>query len=51
MTRAVYGENVARGQKALTNGVYGIGLNDYAQLTQYRKNAGVDITWYPRKYR
>ena len=30
---------------------YGIGLNDYAQLTQYRYNAGVDITWYPRKYR
>jgi hypothetical protein len=21
------------------------------QLTQYRYNAGVDITWYPRKYR
>jgi hypothetical protein len=30
---------------------YGIGLNDYARLTQYRYNAGVDITWYPRKYR
>ena len=30
---------------------YGIGLNDYARLTQYRYNAGVDVTWYPRKYR
>ena len=30
---------------------YGVGLNDYARLTQYRYNAGVDITWYPRKYR
>jgi hypothetical protein len=30
---------------------YGIGLNDYARLTQYRYNAGIDITWYPRKYR
>jgi len=30
---------------------YGIGLNDYARLTQYRYNAGVDITWYPRKDR
>jgi hypothetical protein len=30
---------------------YGIGLNDYARLTQYRNNPGVDITWYPRKYR
>ena len=30
---------------------YGIGLNDYARLTQYRYNPGVDITWYPRKYR
>jgi hypothetical protein len=30
---------------------YGIGVNDYARLTQYRYNAGVDVTWYPRKYR
>ena len=30
---------------------YAIGLNDYARLTQYRYNAGIDITWYPRKYR
>jgi len=30
---------------------YGIPLNDYARLTQYRYNAGVDVTWYPRKYR
>jgi hypothetical protein len=30
---------------------YGIRLNDHARLTQYRSNAGVDITWYPRKYR
>jgi hypothetical protein len=30
---------------------YGIGLNDYARLTQYRYNAGIDVTWYPRKYR
>jgi len=30
---------------------YGIGLNGYARLTQYRYNAGIDITWYPRKYR
>jgi hypothetical protein len=30
---------------------YGIRLNDYARLTQYRYNAGIDITWYPRKYR
>jgi hypothetical protein len=30
---------------------YGIGINDDARLTQYRYDAGVDVTWYPRKYR
>ena len=30
---------------------YAIAINDYARLTQYRYNAGVDVTWYPHKYR
>jgi hypothetical protein len=28
-----------------------IGMNDYARLTQYRYNAGLDVTWYLRKDR
>jgi hypothetical protein len=30
---------------------YAFGINDYGRLSQYRDNAGVDVTWYPRKYR
>ena len=30
---------------------YATGINDYARLSQYRYNAGLDVTWYPRKYR
>jgi len=30
---------------------YAVGLNDYARRSQYRYNAGIDLTWYPRKYR
>jgi hypothetical protein len=26
---------------------YAVGVNDYAQLTQYRYDAGVDVTWCP----
>jgi len=30
---------------------YALGINDYGRSSQYRYNAGVDLTWYPRKYR
>jgi hypothetical protein len=30
---------------------YAASTNDYARLSQYRYNAGLDVTWYPRKYR
>lgn len=30
---------------------YATGINDYARLSQYRYNAGLDVTWYARKYR
>jgi hypothetical protein len=30
---------------------YAFGRNDYARLSQYRYNAGFDVTWYPWKYR
>jgi hypothetical protein len=30
---------------------YAIGVNDYARQSQYRYNAGIDVTWYPRKHR
>jgi len=30
---------------------YAAATNDYARLSQYRYNAGLDVTWYPRKYR
>lgn len=42
-----FGQN----RRWVASAYYGIGLNDYAQLTQYRYTIGVDITWYPRKYR
>jgi hypothetical protein len=25
---------------------YARGINDYARLSQYRSNAGLDLTWY-----
>jgi len=30
---------------------YAFGINDYGRLSQYRYNAGADVTWYPREYR
>jgi hypothetical protein len=30
---------------------YAIGINDYGRRSQYRYNAGLDVTWYLRKYR
>jgi hypothetical protein len=30
---------------------YAVGINDYARLSQYRYNAGFDLTWFPRKDR
>lgn len=30
---------------------YAVGINDYAELSQYRYNAGFDLTWFPRKDR
>jgi hypothetical protein len=30
---------------------YAFGINDYGRRSQYRYNAGADVTWYPRKYR
>jgi hypothetical protein len=30
---------------------YAFATNDYGRLSQYRNNAGLDVTWYPRKYR
>jgi hypothetical protein len=30
---------------------YAAGVNDYARLSQYRYDAGFDVTWFPRKYR
>jgi len=30
---------------------YAAGLNDWARQTQYRRNVGLDVTWYPLKYR
>ena len=30
---------------------YAFGINDYGRLSQYRYDAGADVTWYPRKYR
>jgi hypothetical protein len=30
---------------------YAFAINDYGRLSQYRYNAGADVTWYPRKYR
>jgi hypothetical protein len=30
---------------------YAVGINDYARLSQYRYNAGLDVTWFPRKHR
>jgi len=30
---------------------YAFGINDYGRLSQYRYNAGADLTWYPREHR
>jgi hypothetical protein len=30
---------------------YAAGINEYARLSQYRYDAGFDVTWYPWKYR
>ena len=30
---------------------YAVGINDYGRLSQYRYDAGVDVTWYMRKHR
>ena len=30
---------------------YAFGINDYGRLSQYRYNAGLDVTWYPRSHR
>lgn len=30
---------------------YAVGMNDYARRSQYGYDAGLDLTWYPRKYR
>ena len=30
---------------------YAVGINDYGRLSQYRYNAGFDVTWFPLKYR
>jgi hypothetical protein len=29
---------------------YAVGVNDYARLSQYRYDAGFDVTWFPRKH-
>jgi hypothetical protein len=39
------------GRRWVGSAYYAVGVNDYAQLTQYRYDAGVDVTWYPFKYR
>jgi hypothetical protein len=33
------------------NGYYSVGLNDHARLTQHRYSVGLDLTWFPSKYR
>lgn len=30
---------------------YAIGINDYNWQSQYRYDAEIDMTWYPRKHR
>jgi len=39
------------GRRWVGSAYYAVGVNDYARLSQYRDDAGVDVTWYPFKYR
>jgi hypothetical protein len=38
-------------QRWVVNGYYSVGLNDYARRSQYGSNVGLDLTWFPFKYR
>ena len=39
------------GRRLVGAAYYAFALNDYARASQYRFNAGIDMTWFPLKHR
>jgi hypothetical protein len=35
------------GRRWVGSGYYAVGVNDYAKQSQYRYDAGIDVTWFP----
>jgi len=49
--KAGFSRGVGTERRWVVSAYYGTAINDYGRLSQFRHNAGIDATWYPRKYR